>query len=210
MRSWSHVPRWLPVDEDEDGFGWAIDEPLERTSHALLVEGRVWLTDPVDVPELEDRIRALGEPAGVLQLLDRHNRDCAVWSARLSVPLGRAFESLAASPFEALRVRDNRFWREVALWEPASRTLVCADVLGTLPFFRAGNERIGMHPLLRIAPPRSLLSVAPDRVLVGHGAGLHRDAAAAVHDTVLHARRRIPAAVVSAVRAVRSSKQSRN
>ena len=210
MRSWSRVARWLPVDEQEDGFGWAIDEPLERTSHALRVGGRVWLIDPVDAPELEDRIRALGEPAGVLQLLDRHTRDGAAWSARLGVPLVRAFESVAGTPFEALPVQDNRFWREVALWEPESRTLLCADVLGTLEFFRAGEERIGMHPLLRLAPPRSLLSVAPERVLVGHGGGIHQDAAAAVHDTVRNARRRIPAALASAVRAVRNSRRSRN
>ena len=113
------MARWLPVDEQEDGFGWAIDEPLERTSHALRVDGRVWLIDPVDAPELEDRIRALGEPAGVLQLLDRHARDGAAWAARLGVPLVRAFEGVAGTPFQALPVRDNRFWREVALWEPA-------------------------------------------------------------------------------------------
>ena len=210
MRSWSRVARWLPVDEQEDGFGWAIDEPLERTSHALRVDGRVWLIDPVDAPELEDRIRALGEPAGVLQLLDRHARDGAAWAARLGVPLVRAFEGVAGTPFQALPVLDNRFWREVALWEPQSRTLLCADVLGTLEFFRAGDERIGMHPLLRLAPPRSLLSVAPERVLVGHGGGIHQDAAAAVHDTVRNARRRIPAALASAVRAVRSVRRSRN
>ena len=57
-----------------------------------------------------------------------------------------------------------------------------------------------MHPLLRVAPPRSLLSVAPERVLVGHGGGIHQDAAAAVHDAVGNARRRIPAALASAVR----------
>jgi hypothetical protein len=204
------VARWLPVDEQEDGFGWAIDEPLARTSHALRVDGRVWLIDPVDAPELEDRIRTLGAPAGVLQLLDRHARDGAAWSARLGVPLVRAFESVDGTPFEALPVQDNRFWREVALWEPESRTLLCADVLGTLEFFRAGDERIGMHPLLRVAPPRSLLSVAPERVLVGHGGGLHQDAAAAVHDTVRNARRRIPAALASAARAVRNSRRSRN
>jgi hypothetical protein len=210
MRSWSRVSRWLPVDEQEDGFGWAIDEPLERTSHAVRVDGRVWLIDPVDAAELEDRIRALGDPAGVLQLLDRHARDGAAWAARLGVPLVRAFEGLAGTPFQALPVLDNRFWREVALWEPQSRTLLCADVLGTLEFFRAGEERIGMHPLLRLAPPRSLLSVAPERVLVGHGGGIHQDAAAAVHDTVRNARRRIPAALASAVRAVRSVRRSRN
>jgi len=196
------VALWFPVDEQDDGFGWAIDEPFTRTSHALLVDGRVWLIDPVDAPELEDRIRALGEPGGVLQLLDRHRRDCANWSARLAVPLLPAYEGVAGTPFEALHVRDNRLWREVALWEPMSRTLICADALGTIPFFRAAGERIGMHPFLRIAPPRSLLSVMPDRVLVGHGGGIHQDAAAAVREAVTTARRRIPSAVAGAVRAV--------
>jgi hypothetical protein len=207
MRSWSRVAHWLPVDEQADGFGWAIDEALERTSHALRVDGRVWLIDPVDVPELEDRVRSLGEPAGVLQLLDRHARGGAAWSSRLGVPLLHAYESVAGTPFAALPVRDHRFWREVALWEPISSTLVCADALGTLPFFRAPGERIGMHPLLRIAPPRSLLAVTPARVLVGHGGGIHEDAAAAVHDAVVHARRRIPAAFLGAARAVRRGRR---
>lgn len=60
---------------------------MQRASHALAVEGRVWLVDPVDAPELEARIRLLGEPAGVVQLLDRHGRDCAAWAARLGVPM---------------------------------------------------------------------------------------------------------------------------
>jgi hypothetical protein len=210
MRSWSHVSRWLPVDEQEDCFGWLIEESLQRTSHALLVDGGVWLVDPVDAPELEERIRALGEPAGVLQILDRHARDGATWSRRLGVPLVRAYETLGGAPFEALRVLDNRLWREVALWEPVSATLVCADALGTLSYFRVGEERIGLHPLLRFAPPRSLLSVEPTRVLVGHGGGLHQDAAAAVRDTVAHGRRRIPGSIASAVRAVLHARGKRN
>jgi hypothetical protein len=209
MRSWSHVARWLPVDEQDDGFGWEMDERLVRTSHALRVDGRVWLIDPVDAPELDARVQALGEPAGVLQLLDRHERDGAVWAARLGVPLIRAFEGVGGTPFEALRIRDNRLWREVALWEPASATLLCADALGTIPYFRAGGERIGVHPVLRVAPPRSLLSVAPERVLVGHGGGIHQDAAAAVRDTVIHARRRIPSAAASVAHALWSNRPSR-
>jgi hypothetical protein len=202
MRSWSRVQPWQPLDEEDDAFGWIAEERLRRTSHALRAGGRVWLLDPVDGPGLEQRVRALGEPGGVLQLLDRHARDGTAWADRLGVPLIRAWEGLGDAPFEALRVCDNRFWKEVALWEPESRTLVCADVLGTHPYFRAGAERIGLHPLLRFAPPRSLLGVAPDRVLVGHGGGIRRDAAAAVHDAVRKGRRRIPQAAVSVVRAL--------
>ena len=176
---------------------------MRRTSHALLVDGRVWLIDPIDGAGLEERVRALGPPGGVLQLLDRHRRDSVAWATRLDVELRHAWEGVGDAPFEALPVLNNRWWREVALFEPAGRTLVCADALGTISFFRAGDERIGLHPLLRFAPPRSLLEVEPKRVLVGHGAGLQTDAAAAVHEAVVTGRRRLPRAVVSAISAVR-------
>lgn len=201
MRSWSHVG-WRLVDEWDGGFGWARAERLQRTSHALLAGGRVWLIDPLDGPELEERVRALGEPAGVLQLLDRHERDCEVWARRLGVEHRRAWESLDA-PFEALPIRSRRWWREVALWEPAGRTLVCADALGTISFFRAPAERIGLHPLVRPFPPRALQNVEPQRILVGHGEAVTEDAAEALRDTLSRARRRLPAVLRSAVSAAR-------
>jgi hypothetical protein len=191
---------WQLVDEWEGGFGWSQDEFMRRTSHALLVDGRVWLTDPVDDPELEERVRALGEPAGVLQLLDRHERGCAAWAARLAVPHLRAWESLGGAPFEALRVRSSRWWREVALWEPNGRTLVCADALGTVGYFCAPGEAIGLHPLVRPLPPRQLGRVAPQRIVCGHGAGLHEDASAALQEALRTARRRLPAVVLRIVK----------
>jgi hypothetical protein len=205
MRSWSRVG-WQPVDETADGFGWLEDRAMRRTSHALLVAGRVWLIDPVDGAGLEERVRALGPPGGVLQLLDRHRRDCAAWAARLGVELRHVWEGMGEAPFEVLPVRRSRRWREVALWEPTGRTLVCADALGTVSFFRAGNERIGVHPLLRLSPPRALDSVSPERVLVGHGAGLDVDAAAAVHEAIATARRRLPRAWLGALSAVRTGR----
>jgi hypothetical protein len=193
MRSWARVRPQL-VDEWEGGFGWSADDFLRRTSHALVVGGRAWLIDPVDAPELEGRVRALGPPGGVLQLLDRHERGCAVWAERLDVVHLRAWESLADAPFEALPVRDRRWWHEVALWEPAARTLVCADALGTASYFCARGERIGLHPLIRPFPPRALAELAPERILCGHGAGVHEHAAAALRETLQSARRRLPAA----------------
>lgn len=200
MRSWRHVS-WRLVDEWDGGFGWVRDERMHRTSHALAVDGRVWLVDPVDEPELEDRVRALGEPAGVIQLLDRHARGCTAWASRLGVEACRAWEGLDA-PFTALPVRNGRYWHEVALWEPVQRTLVCADALGTIGFFRAPGERIGVHPFVRPFPPRALRGVAPQRVFVGHGAGVTDNAAEALQDTLAHARRRIPGALWSAVSAL--------
>ncbi len=168
------------------------------------VDGRVWLVDPVDEPELEERIRALGEPAGVLQLLDRHQRGCAAWATRLGVQQVQGWEGLPA-PFEALPVRDRRWWREVALWEPAGRTLVSADALGTVAFFRAPGERVGLHPLIRPFPPRALRGLEPARILVGHGEAVTEAAGEALQDTLTHARRRLPAAL----RAARQCSESR-
>ncbi len=194
--------RWQLLDEWDGGFGWATDERVQRTSHALVLEGSVWLVDPVDEPELEERVRSLGEPAGVIQLLDRHQRGCADWARRLGVGHAQAWEALDA-PFEALPICDRRWWREVALWEPVGRTLVCADALGTLSFFRAPGERLGMHPLIRPFPPRALRGVEPQRILVGHGEAVTEGAAEALRDTLAHARRRIPGALRAGFSAMR-------
>lgn len=199
MRSWGRVA-WQLTDEWEGGFGWTQDEFMRRTSHALLVAGGVWLIDPVDTPELEERVRAFGEPAAVLQLLDRHERGCHAWAERLGVPHLRAWESVESAPFEALPVRRRRWWREVALWEPSSRTLVCADALGTVPYFCAPGERIGLHPLVRLFPPRALGRVAPERILCGHGSGVHDDATTALQEALRTARRRLPAVALRVVR----------
>ena len=196
---------WRPTDEWEGGFGWVTGDRAPRTSHALHVAGRVWLIDPADAPGLDGRVRALGEPAAVLQLLDRHNRDCAGIAARLGVPHLRAYEELPDAPFEAVVVRSNRIWREVALWEPERATLVCADALGTLTFFRAPGERVGWHPFVRPFPPRGFARLAPGRILVGHGRGVFDDAADALADVVAHGRRRLPRAYLAALLALRTS-----
>jgi hypothetical protein len=179
-------------DEFELGFGWIVDEFLVRCSHALVVNGRVWLVDAVDGEGVEDRVSAAGEPAGVIQLLDRHNRDCEVLAERFGVPHHQVPRMrIGLAPFEFLSVRDGRFWSEVALWWPEERVLVCADALGTVPAQRVGGERLALHPLLRIAPPRRLGGLNPGRVLCGHGEGVHDDAAAAVEEALATARRRL-------------------
>jgi hypothetical protein len=198
MRSWSLVVQWRPADESDDCFGWVADERLGRTSHALGVGGRVYLIDALLGDGVEERIRTLGEPTAVLQLLDRHDRDCAAWAERLGVPHLRAWRDIGDAPFEVLPVYDNRVWREVALWEPVSATLLCADALGTSPYFCAPGERIGWHPLVRLRPPASFRAVSPRRILSGHGPGLEEDAAGALSQ--LLAERRLAAAWQNALR----------
>lgn len=186
-------------DEQDFGFGWIDDDdPIRRTSHALVADGGVWLIDPVAWPEAEERARELGEPRGVLQLLDRHGRSCAAIAAELGVP--HHVVPTQVAPFELLPVLGNRFWREVALWWPERRVLVVADALGTVAYFRARGEPIGVHPLLRLRPPRSLRRVYPEHILTGHGEGVHEDAAVALHGALRTARRRLPAALWAGVR----------
>ena len=182
------------VDELEDGFGWIEDARMRRASHALAADDRVWLVDPIAGDGVEERVRGLGEPAGVIQLLDRHDRACAEWAARLRVPLHVVPVEPAGTPFTFLPVVRRRFWNEAALWWPERRILVAADAVGTVPhYYRVGRERIGVHPLLRPTPPRALATLDPLHILVGHGEGVHGDgAAAALADAVAHARRRIP------------------
>jgi hypothetical protein len=195
-------------DEFDGGFGWIVDEFMQRCSHALVVDGHVWVIDPVNGDGVEERIRAAGQPAGVLQLLDRHNRDCSALADRLGVrhhvvPQG------SLGPFALVSVRNGRFWREVALWWPDRRVLVCADALGTAPYFRAGNERLAVNPVLRLLPPRRQLgALQPNVVLCGHGEGILQDADAVLREALSTSRRRIPGQLASAWRAWRASRPS--
>jgi len=182
------------VDEQDWGFGWVSTEQprIRMTSHALLADGGVWLVDPSEGDGVDERIRELGEPAGVLQLLDRHNRACAAFAQRFGVPHHKVpFE--AVGPFEVASMVRRKRWREVALWWPERRVLVCADALGTVPhYFALGGERLGVHPLLRVTPPRQLARLGPEHVLSGHGAGVHERAPEALRDALANSRRRLP------------------
>jgi hypothetical protein len=74
------------VDETDFGFGWIEATAYGRTSHALAADGRVWVLDPFEADGVDEKIRALGEPAGVVLLLDRHRRDGEAFAARLGAP----------------------------------------------------------------------------------------------------------------------------
>jgi glyoxylase-like metal-dependent hydrolase (beta-lactamase superfamily II) len=183
-------------DELPFAFGWIAPEPrfMQRASHALGDGGRVWLVDPVDVEGLDERVRALGEPAGVIQLLDRHGRDGAALAARYGVPLHAAPASaVPGSSFELISVVDLPGWRESGLWWPERRLLVVADALGTAAYFLGPGERLAVHPLLRLLPPRALLPLEPEHVVCGHGEGVHgADTAAALRHALRTSRRGIP------------------
>ena len=186
------------------GFSWVTDEALPRTSHALADAEQVWLIDPVDVGDALERAAARGRPAGVVQLLDRHNRDCAAVAQRFGVPHHVVPDALPGSPFAVVRVLRAPGWRESALWWAARRTLVVAEAVGTAPFYTGGREGVGMHGLLRPRPPRVLRGYQPEHLLVGHGAGVHGPAAAAGLETAhARARRDIPRVLAALPRVMR-------
>jgi len=181
-------------DEFPSGFSWFPGEAMTRTGHALDAGADgVWLVDPVDDAAAMERAAALGGPAGVLQLLDRHNRDCAAIAARLGVPHLKVPASVPGSPFEVVRVLDLPGWHEVALWWPGPRVLVVAELLGTNGAYRLGEGKAGVHPLLRVMPPGPLRRYQPEHLLVGHGRGVHGPAAAdAVERAYARSRRDLP------------------
>jgi hypothetical protein len=196
----------------DGGCSWIAhpDETMQRASHALTAGDGVWLIDPVDAPGLDDELADLGDVVGVVVLLDRHKRDATAVATRhevpvfvpasmtgvvsaLDAPTERFDDELADTGFEAIDVVNNRFWQEVALADEDGGTLVVAESVGTSEYFLADEERLGVHPMLRLRPPRAALErYSPERVLVGHGAPVLEDAAAALADALAHGRRRTP------------------
>lgn len=193
-------------EEHDLGISWLPDpgEVMQRACHAVRLGGsrRVWIIDPVDVAGLDERIESLAAGAGiagVIQLLDRHNRDCVRLAERHGVPLHRLpFAAIAGSGLESVKLLDTPLWREVAIFSPADRALIVPEAVGTAPYFRAGSEPVGIHPMLRLTPPRRLAAYQPEHLLTGHGTGMHGPGtAAALSDALAGSRRRIPAALVS-------------
>lgn len=165
---------------------------MRRSAHALRGDGRVWLVDPFEDDAALGAAGELGTPAAVIQLLDRHNRDCVQIAQRLEVPLLRLPASIPDSPFEVVPVIRQRWWREAALWWEQERTLVVAEAVGTAPVFTLGR-RLGVHPLLRLTPPRGALErYRPERLLVGHGEPLPSGASPALQDALAAARSDLP------------------
>lgn len=210
------------IDRWPDGVGWLAypDETMQRASHAIAGGEGVWLLDPVDGPGVDELVADLGDVAGVVVCLDRHTRDAAAIARRHDVPVylpdrmtGVADEldatvdrfgaELADTGFRAVTVRNSSVppWQEVALTD--GRTLYVSEAVGTAPYFLAPGERLGVHPMLRLFPPRRALgSFYPERIVVGHGEGVFDGASASLAAALDGARRRAPAAYVGALRAM--------
>ncbi|MFB6184427.1 MAG: hypothetical protein ABEI96_07720 [Haloarculaceae archaeon] len=202
-------PRLRSVQAFDGGFSWRAfpNERMQRTSHALATDDGVWLVDPVDAEGLDDRLSELGSVAGVVVLLDRHTRDAGVIATRHGVsvsvptwmtgvehkvdaPVVDVGETLGESSVEVHKLLDRPFWQEAILVDDPASILVVPEAVGTVSFFRVGTERVGVHPVLRLTPPRKLSTWMPDHLLVGHGESVHDDATTALHDALAGSRRR--------------------
>lgn len=160
------------------GGSWLAATPagMRRASHALLDRGRLWLVDPVDGAGLDRWLAGYGPVAGVLQLLDRHGRDCAALAARHGVALhANPLRGIPGAPFIPIALTQRRWWHEVALWWPEHAALVVPEAVGTSAYIRAPGRRIGVHPALRLCPPRALAHLHPRVLLPGHGSPLEGD-----------------------------------
>src|SRR5579883_1453917 len=203
----------LPLDE-RGSFAWLAGpaDPLDRASCAIAVEGGCVVADPVDVAGLDDALAEVGPVLGVATLLDRHRRDAARVAERLGVPrlLPRALggTGIALPGVEERTVVDRPGWHEALLWLPERGLLVCAEAVGTGRFYVARpGDSLGVHPLLRLFPPRrAFAGLEPRTIACGHGAPLSRDAAAELRRALASARRDLPRALASAAREYRRAR----
>lgn len=185
------------VHHHELGLTWLEAGGMRRAAHALRDGDRVWLIDPFTDDAALAAAAELGRPVGVIQLLDRHNRDGAALARRFEVPLWRLPRTVPDSPFGVVSVVSVPGWREVALWWEQQQALVVAEAVGTAPLFALGR-RLGVHPMLRITPPRDALSRhRPERLLVGHGRPIESDAASALTEALAASRGDLPRLVLA-------------
>jgi hypothetical protein len=201
------------LDRFTEGLSWRPPGEgfMRRTSHALLVEGGVWLVDPLDAAGLDAELAALGDVAGIVITMARHRRDAEslaerlgieVWAhdalgdVRIGPRLRRFGDRLPDVPFEWISLRGHRtraLWREVAFVWPERRLAVVGESVGTAPYFLMADERVGLHPLRRTSPPAELARLDAERLLVGHGDGLSAGAGRDLNDLVLRGPARRPA-----------------
>ncbi|GGL21941.1 hypothetical protein GCM10009037_01630 [Halarchaeum grantii] len=201
-----------PADELEEhgqfagGTTWLAhpEEAMARASHILDTDAGILLVDPVDAPGLDELVSEFGDVAGVVLLLDRHERDCTAVATRHDVPVYRPSfltrdvgvqtdpfsGTLPGTDYSLIRVLDTPVWNEAALFD--GETLVVPEAVGTAEFFRGTDERLGVHPALRLTPPSALRGLRPERVLVGHGTPVHEAATDSLRYALAHSRRNAP------------------
>ncbi|WP_049922220.1 hypothetical protein [Halopiger djelfimassiliensis] len=209
-----------PIDRRPDGFGWVAHphETAVRASHAVRCDDGVWIVDPLWAPGVTDRIDELGAVAGVVVCFNWHGRDADRFARHYDVPvfvpdwngMSRVVSRIDApierfadrfgegeSGFELIRCEPMAGWSEAMAYRESDGTLYVPESLATAPTYTVGDERLGAGVLRRLDPPRDQLwPLEPDRVLVGHGAGVMDEATRALEDALAGSRRRLPRALL--------------
>lgn len=204
------------IDRWDGGVGWIAypNEQMQRASHALVgsdSDGNdgVWLVDPVDSDTLDELLSEFGPVLGVLVLLDRHKRDAAAIARRhdvsvhrpswmrtiddsIDAPVTTLGSELGDTGYSVRKRIDLPVWKEAVLYRPDDGTLLVPESLGTVRYFCAPGERLGVHPILRFTPPTDLTKLSVERLFVGHGSGVTENATAAIRDAVTGSRSRAP------------------
>lgn len=211
IKASSEPTEWQEIDRHEHGVGWIAhpEETMQRASHAVEVDGDVWVIDPVDFDGLDELLAEFGDVAGVVVLLNRHKRDCAtvanrhdvsVWvpsffdsvAEDLNASIERFRNSLGHSGFKLQTVVDNSFWKEGLLYNEDMGDLYVPETVGTSEYFHTAERELGVHPMLRLFPPAVLKSLEPERIHVGHGAGVDEHATPKLREAISGSRARTP------------------
>jgi len=214
-RGYREIDRW------ENGTGWIPypEEAMQRAGHVIETDDGSWVVDPVDTEGIDELIRGFDEVAGIVTLLDRHRRDASAVANRYGVPVYvPSFMDGVASELDAPTERfegrlrdtrygihkmiDNRFWQEAALYSKETGALYVPEAVGSSEYFLTSGEEIGVHPVLRLKPPRALGRFEPERIAVGHGEGVSEDATERLRRAVRASRRTAPALYVGAIRSL--------
>lgn len=208
------------IAEWEGGYGWLADpkDLSERSSHVIVGNSGHWLIDPLDGPGVRDLLPDASDITGIVLTLDRHQRDCAMFAREFDVAVAiagplRGVEAdlpcrtestdrfRADTGWSVRPVIDRPGWHEIALVSADGKTMWISEIVGNAPYFCAPQEQLGVHPLVRLRPPREIFAdEEPDRVIVGHGRGVMEHGAAALHDAMEHGRRRAPQAYFNALK----------
>lgn len=207
------------IDRWDGGVGWIAhpDERMQRASHALAVDGEVWVVDPVDAQGIDDLFAEFGDVAGVVVTVRRHTRDASAVARRHDVPvavppwMGLSVDAPTIpfddgpgrAGYESFRAVDIPGWREMAMYDEANGTLVVGEAVGSAPYFTTKYERAGVHPVLRLFPPKALRGLRPERILFGHGRGTFHDAPDVLADALSNSRRDFPKLLAKTVHELR-------
>lgn len=194
------------------------EETMQRASHAAAFGDEVLLIDPLAVDDLDSVIAPVGEPTGIVVLFDRHTRDADRLAREYDIPIylpealtasraglkgeTRPVESVLPDHITPITLVANRFWLEVMLCDAEHERLFVPETLGTTRNFRAGDEPVGVHPMMRFRPPRSMLEDRDvDQLFVGHGQPLDPVEQSDIETVLRRSRVRIPKAIVGGVKA---------